>query len=151
MSFRINISGEKLIKKQIFNKLIFKLHKININAIISLKFVTNKDIKLLNAKWRKRNNPTDVLAFRKSNKKFQLNSKNIGELIISTKYAERKASIYRHSMMEEISYLFIHGLTHLLGYNHEKGLKYEKAQLKAEVFLLKQIEISPDLAFLHRK
>lgn len=151
MNFTLNIVGKKLIKKQTLIELFSQLHKININAIISLKFIKNKQIKLLNTKWRNKNYATDVLAFERLNKNFGLNTKEIGDLIISIEYAEEQAEIYKHSILEEICYLFIHGLTHLLGYNHEKGIKYEKAQLKAEIFLLKKIKINPKLAFLHRK
>lgn len=151
MNFILNISGKRLIKKQVLTKLLPQLHKININAIISLRFIKNKQIKSLNIKWRNKNHATDVLAFEKLNKNSKVSTKEIGDLIISIEYAGKQAEIYKHSIIEEICCLFIHGLTHLFGYNHERGLKYEKAQLKAEVFLLKKIKINPKLAFLHRK
>ena len=43
----------------------------------------------------------------------------LGSIVISTDFVEEKAKEYGHSFNEELSLLFIHGLLHLLGYDHE--------------------------------
>lgn len=87
---------------------------------VSIAFVDDDEIKELNKKFRKMNKPTDVLAFRLS--------ESIGEIIISTDTAKSQAEEYGNSFISEIFLLLIHGLLHLLGYKHSKGMK-EKEDL----------------------
>lgn len=76
----------------------------------------NDEIHELNKEHRKIDKPTDVLSFPLE---FDMPNMPLGSIVISTDFVEEKAKEYGHSFNEELSLLFIHGLLHLLGYDHE--------------------------------
>jgi len=109
---------------------------------LSLVLVTDKKIQELNRVYRKKDTPTDVLSFsyveeffqsKKISPGFQQNQ--IGELYISVPTARRQAKEHGHSLSKEIRILFIHGLLHILGYDHEKAKDREVMQGLEQQFL----------------
>ncbi|AXK48949.1 rRNA maturation RNase YbeY [Aliarcobacter trophiarum LMG 25534] len=86
------------------------------NKDLELIIVDNKRIKEINYENRDKNEATDVLSF-----PFEQNFPHmpLGSIIISKDFVEEKAKEYNHSTNDEIKLLFIHGLLHLLGYDHE--------------------------------
>lgn len=86
------------------------------NRDIELIIVDNKTIKEINFEHRKKDEPTDVLSFPFDGDFAHL---PLGTIIISKDFVEEKAKEYNHSNNDEIKLLFIHGLLHLLGYDHE--------------------------------
>lgn len=87
------------------------------NKDIELIAIKNDEIQKLNKEYRNIDKPTDVLSF-----PMDLEVKNmplLGSIVISTDFVQEKAKEYNHSFSEEFSLLFIHGLLHLLGYDHE--------------------------------
>ncbi len=82
---------------------------------IELVFTDNAAIREMNRQTRDIDAPTDVLSFPLEKVPFA----PLGEIVISVEYARQKASQYRNSLDDEIALLFIHGLLHLLGYDHE--------------------------------
>jgi probable rRNA maturation factor len=76
----------------------------------------NDFIQAINHKFRQKNEPTDVLSFPICGSR---ENEPIGSIIISTDQAKEKAEAYGHLPQEELALLFIHGLLHLLGYDHE--------------------------------
>ena len=54
----------------------------------------------------------------------------LGSIVICREVAERQAEEYGHSAVREMTYLFVHGLLHLLGYDHEK--EEDKALMRAK-------------------
>lgn len=85
------------------------------NKEISVFFVKDKTIKKLNKTYRDKNIPTDVLSFLPG----FVNTNILGDIVISTETAKKNAKINNHTYTKEILILFIHGLLHLLGYEHE--------------------------------
>lgn len=83
---------------------------------IELLVVKNDEIKELNKEHRNIDKATDVLSFPMD---FDFINMPFGSIVISTDFIEEKAKEYGHSFNEEFSLLFIHGLLHLLGYDHE--------------------------------
>lgn len=82
---------------------------------IELLLVDNSTIKELNKTFRLKDEPTDVLSF-----PLQYLSKSpLGSIVISSEFVIQKAQELHHSYNDEFSLLFIHGLLHLLGYDHE--------------------------------
>jgi len=83
---------------------------------IELIITNNEDIKQLNRDHRGKDSPTDVLSF-----PLEQYSDNmpLGSIIISADYVIAKSQELGHSTQDELSLLFIHGLLHLLGYDHE--------------------------------
>ena len=83
---------------------------------IELLVVHNDEIQQLNKEHRKIDKATDVLSFPMD---FEMPHMPLGSIVISVDFVEEKAKEYGHSFNEEFSLLFIHGLLHLLGYDHE--------------------------------
>ncbi len=82
---------------------------------IELVLTTDKEIQELNKIYRNKDKPTDVLSFPLE----EMPGMPLGSIIISVDTAKRVANELGHSIEDEIKLLFIHGLLHLLGYDHE--------------------------------
>ena len=91
------------------------------NKIISIGFVGDIIIKKLNNKYRKINKITDILSFPVD----ENDDEYLGELIINYAQIKRQAKTFLNSATEELIFILIHGLLHLLGYEDktEKGRK----------------------------
>ena len=98
-------------------KIAASLTKQSIEVIIT----DNEAIAALNAAHRDKDMPTDVLSFPIENvfSGLPLETMPLGSIVISDDYVREKASELGHSEEAELSLLFIHGLLHLLGYDHE--------------------------------
>ena len=86
------------------------------NRDIELIIVNNSHIQEINREFRDKDNPTDVLSFPIEGIGDIL---PLGSIIISIDFVIEKAKEYGHANREELLLLFIHGLLHLLGYDHE--------------------------------
>lgn len=112
------------------SSLIAENEELDDNASLSLIIVNSEFMKELNLKWRGRNSATDVLAFPCEFSE----SGFLGDIIIDIETASQQKG--NNSMIYEIEALFIHGMLHLLGYDHlsrcdademhEKEDKYRK-------------------------
>ena len=92
------------------------------DAAVAIVLVNDARMTALNRIFRKRNRPTDVLAFSAREGPFgDLNSGLLGDVVISTETAFRQAEERGHGTDEEILRLLIHGILHLLGYDHERS------------------------------
>ena len=91
-------------------------------------------IKRLNAKYRKKNKPTDVLSFPAP--EFFVKQGLLGELLVCLPVLKIQAAERGHSPEEELTVLLAHGLLHLLGYDHELGPKEALKMKRAEANLL---------------
>lgn len=69
----------------------------------------------INLKYRKIDKSTDVLSFHHDGPDSEL----IGEIFISMKYVEKNCKKNRNSLFKEVTLLVIHGILHLLGYDHK--------------------------------
>lgn len=83
---------------------------------IELLVVKNDEIQVLNKEHRNIDKATDVLSFPMD---FDFDNMPLGSIVISTDFVEEKSKEYGHSFNEEFSLLFIHGILHLLGFDHE--------------------------------
>ena len=83
---------------------------------IELVLCDNQTIKELNAAYRSKNHPTDVLSFPLDG---SFEKQPLGSIVISSEKIEEKSRLLGHTPQEESLLLFIHGLLHLLGYDHE--------------------------------
>lgn len=103
----------------------FKHLKLSCQAILSVTFVNDEFIHQMNRDYRKVDRPTDVISFafldNVSDRNEQLHGKGpvcLGDIYISVDRAKAQAEEYGHSLQRELSFLFVHGLLHLLGYDH---------------------------------
>lgn len=78
--------------------------------------MTDPTIHALNRQYRGKDKPTDVLSFPLAD---EIQPFLLGDVVISIETAARQAQRRRHSLPEEVQTLLIHGILHLLGYDHE--------------------------------
>lgn len=105
---------------------VLKMEKFEGPAEISVIFVDNEQIQKLNAQYRNKDIPTDVLSFPMGESGvYDINhttgAKVLGDIVISMEKAVEQADRYGHSLEREVGYLTAHSMLHLLGYDHEKG------------------------------
>jgi len=85
----------------------------------AIAFVTDSEIARLNKTYRKKNKPTDVLSFPAQTTKRVNKNKFLGDIAIAPAVARRYAQKNGRSLQTEICILILHGILHLLGYDHE--------------------------------
>lgn len=83
---------------------------------LSLALVTDPTIHTLNRQYRGKDKATDVLSFPLAD---EIQPSLLGDVVISVETAARQAQRRGHSLPEELQVLLIHGILHLLGYDHE--------------------------------
>ena len=112
-------------------KLNFKIKKFSkINIFCTLMLSDNKEIKVLNKKFRKKNKETDILSFPFQTKKELKNKLKkekeiyLGDIIINLSRIKNKKVLKMFKM--EFDRLWIHGLVHLFGHDHKKEIDYLK-------------------------
>lgn len=90
------------------------------NPILNILIVDNNKIQEINREYRGKDNVTDVISFAfEDYKDIEYdNFRFLGEIYISLQKARKQAEEYGHSERREICYLTVHGLLHLLGYDH---------------------------------
>ena len=103
---------------------------------LSLAFVGEEEIKKLNKKFRKKNKATDVLSFSAQGgpaSGWDLDdAKYLGEIIICPEVVKENAEKYGVSIKSEMLKVFVHGILHLCGYDHEKSEKEAEEMEKSQ-------------------
>jgi probable rRNA maturation factor len=102
---------------------------------LSIALVSDAQIRRLNKLYRNKDKPTDVLSFPIGEKVEDWLI--LGDIVISVDTAKRQAQELGYSLEEELKRLLVHGLVHLLGYDHELGGEEEKKFFELEEFVLK--------------
>ena len=113
---------------------------------ISLLFVDNEQIRQMNRQYLNRDHPTNVISFPIREGDYgHVNPQILGDVVISAERALQDAVAGDLSFDEEIDFLMIHGLLHLLGYNHEGVDENEATKMRdkedAVFFILNGYEI----------
>ena len=100
----------------------FRILNINKDAIMSVTFVDKDFIQNLNKTYRNIDRPTDVISFAFLDDKNEVINGDLpldlGEIYICYEVADTNRLAYNNSIKREICFLFVHGLLHLLGYDH---------------------------------
>jgi probable rRNA maturation factor len=86
---------------------------------VSIALVSDTRIRALNLKYRRKDTPTDVLSF-PSNPESRIPNPFLGDIVIARGVARRQAREAGHTELAELKVLALHGLLHLLGYDHER-------------------------------
>jgi len=110
-----------------YDELIKKVHNATCTHLgidpdsiyLDLHFATEKEMRELNHEYRGKDQPTDVLSFPLGEIDPATGKKHLGDIIICEAIAEKQSFEYGHSIKREIAFLYVHGMLHLLGYNHE--------------------------------
>ncbi len=101
-----------------------KKHKILKTSTVGVILVSEKAMTTLNSKFRQKHKVTDILSFSGAGEG------ELGELILCAHVVKRQAREHGLHPYEELSYLLLHGILHLLGYDHEpaNGVSEKDAQ-----------------------
>jgi len=112
------------------------LHTKNpVGVEISIAFVSRDEIQELNLRYRNIDEPTDVLSFPFSEPgTSSIAPATLGDIVICLEIAEEQAQRFGHSHKREVGFLTVHGLLHLLGFDHEaEEDEEEMRQLQREI------------------
>lgn len=107
---------------------------------VSITLVDDDYIHELNYNYLGRDYATDVLAFNlngdhEDREEIALEEEILGDVIISVERAQEQSELYGHSFEREVAFLAVHGILHLLGYDHETKDKEEEMKEKQELVL----------------
>lgn len=113
---------------------------------LGILITTNKTIQKYNKAYRHKDKPTDILSFPyhpelragKRIKPIHEEDKSLGDLILSAEYIVKAAQEWGVTFEERLQVLLVHGICHLLGYDHITDADYRKMRAK-EAFLLKKL------------
>jgi probable rRNA maturation factor len=111
-------------------------------AILSVEFIGDRRMRRLNAQYRGRDGTTDVLAFAMREAPGP-RSALLGDIVISVPKAAKQAAEHRHSIQHELTVLLIHGILHLLGYDHEQGHREAHRMRRKERAMLQAVKPIP--------
>ena len=97
--------------------------RVHPEAELCVTFVDEATISELNAKWMEKEGPTDVLAFpmdelRPGTVNEELEEGVLGDIALCPAVAQRQAETAGHAFVDEVDLLTVHGILHLLGYDH---------------------------------
>ncbi len=137
MSFKIEINNQTKNKIDLteLNEIIknfLKAYKIK-NKEVSLALVNDQAIKKINKAYLGRNQATDVLAFPGS-------SNELGEIIIDYDQIKRQAGSYHNTVGQELIFVLVHGLLHLVGYDDKTEKQRKKMERLGEEFIKKNLQ-----------
>ncbi|HCC00683.1 MAG TPA: rRNA maturation RNase YbeY [Ruminococcaceae bacterium] len=118
-------SGLRLLVRRCCNATLVYEH-FHGDAEVNVTFVNDAQIKELNAQYRDKNVPTDVLSFPMGEDgKFDINPDTgafvLGDVVISLETAVVQAKKYDHSLQQEVAFLTVHSMLHIMGYDHVNG------------------------------
>ncbi len=124
---------------------------------VSLLLVDNDEIQNLNRDYRGIDNETDVLSFPMldldpSDREVWLEELEngitaddqqvvLGDIVISVEKAEEQAEEYGHGLKRELGFLMVHGVLHLLGYDHEQGESEEQTMNAIQEAILEELSL----------
>lgn len=107
------------------------------SSFFSIVFIDDEKMHQMNLAYRKIDRTTDVLSFAfEDNEKLRYNIRQLGEIYISIPRMMEQAIEYGHSEKRELAFLTVHGILHLLGYDHTLGEKEEKEMFAKQELVL---------------
>jgi probable rRNA maturation factor len=89
---------------------------------LSILFTNDRAMRELNAKWRRKDKPTNVLSFP------QASGAMLGDIVLAAETLAREAALADKPLEDHMAHLIIHGFLHLLGYDHEDEAEAEKME-----------------------
>ncbi|MFH0857791.1 MAG: rRNA maturation RNase YbeY [Candidatus Magasanikbacteria bacterium] len=106
---------------------------------VSIHLIGDTKMKQLNSQFRRKNSTTDVLSFAIQEGEHFFDSDELGEIFISIPRIKKQAKQNKISFQEEFMRMLIHGMLHLLGYDHAKPKAAKKMFLLQEKILKENI------------
>ncbi len=123
-------------------------------AELSIVFTDDAAMRKLNAKWRGKDSPTNVLSFPQAappgSGAFSGSGRLLGDVILSAETIAREAALAEKPLEDHMAHLIIHGYLHLLGFDHQVDADAEKME-QLERVALKKLGIADPYATLPRR
>ena len=91
---------------------------------VSIKFLGKKEMQSMNKKFRSKDTPTNVLAFPIDNS-LDLDTDSLGDIAICHEVVLKEAKEQNKEVRDHMAHIFIHGVLHLLGYDHHQEAQAE--------------------------
>ena len=91
---------------------------------VSIKFLGKEEMQLMNKKFRSADYPTNVLAFPIDNR-LELETDSLGDIAICHEVVLKEAKEQNKKVSDHMAHIFIHGVLHLLGHDHQKEVQAE--------------------------
>lgn len=109
------------------------------NVTVTIILTDNQYIKNINSEYRGKDYPTDVISFEYRDQMFPVIdgvAEELGDVYISLEKAEEQSAEFEVTFKDELKRLLIHGILHLLGYDHERSDDDERIMtvLEEEIF-----------------
>ena len=127
-----------------------KQEELTDNTEVDITLVTDEEIHELNRVYRQVDRPTDVLSFALDENEEEepalvgdTGDHLLGDIIISVETAQRQAQEYGHGLERELLYLAVHGVLHLLGYDHMVA-EDKVVMRKREEEVLRELDMSEE-------
>jgi len=116
-----NRSGQLVPSDKCLSLLTYAYGKLELHpdCDLNLTFIDDKEMEELHIKWMDLPGSTDVLSFPMDMPENGDDPVTLGDIVISSRFAEDQAAKAGHSINHEIFILATHGLLHILGYDHE--------------------------------
>jgi probable rRNA maturation factor len=118
--------------KAFIEQILLKLKRPDVE--LGLVLLNDRQIRRLNEKYRGKDVPTDVLSFSLNNASSYRGPLSppvlLGDVVISLETARRQAREQGHALDQEVERLVIHGILHLLGFDHEEAREARRMQRK---------------------
>lgn len=139
----------KIIDQELKKKITCILNALGFeNAELSVLITDDREIEKLNSKYRSKNESTNVLSFPvEEGENIIPGLKILGDVVISEETALRESRAASITLDERISQLIIHGILHLVGYDHELGPEEDEKMTQKSIELISLIENNKDLSY----
>jgi probable rRNA maturation factor len=141
----INLPYKNITRQKIKKIAAFTAERLDIrNAFITIIVTDDAYIMNMNREFRGLNEPTDVISF--SNREIPFpeidpSQEEIGDIYISLERAEHQSIEYRETLLDEVKRLIIHGILHLIGFDHERSDEDEALMLQKEDEIIGFIDV----------
>lgn len=109
--------------------------KIKESLYFDVIIVDNEQMQKINKQFRKIDKPTDVITFALRDAKYSINTPLLGEIFLAPDYIQK---ISKKPFNQEFILTFIHGILHLLGYDHDNKKK-EKVMFSLQAEILQKV------------
>lgn len=108
---------------------------------VSVVFTTDARIQKLNREWRGKDKPTNVLSFPQL-EDFNVSQPapvHLGDIVVALQTVKREAKAQEKPAKAHVAHLLVHGMLHLLGYDHETGPRDAKRMEQTEIKIMRTL------------
>ena len=128
--------------EEVVNTILLSVGHAN-NISLSISFVNISEMKILNKKYYGYAQSTDVLSFEANEIDPETGRLILGDIVICYPHVQNQSSFLNNNLFDELKLMVIHGLLHLLGYDHDDEIKKSKMwQLQDKILKMNKIQLN---------